>query len=65
MLLRHLIFQKRQVIEALQYKARFGLDPKIHSPRWYANIQVFAKSPKKSGTSDSSTVIGILKEVEM
>ena len=48
-----------------QYKADFGLDPMIHSPRCYANIQVFAKSPEKSGTSDSSAVIGTLKEVEM
>ena len=53
------------MIEALQYKAEFGLDPTIHSPRCYANIQVFAKSPEKSGTSDSSAVIGTLKEVEM
>ena len=32
-----------------QYKAEFGLDPTIRSLRSYATVQVFAKSPEKSG----------------
>ena len=48
-----------------QYKAELGSEPKIHSLRYYAAVQVFAKGLEKSGTSDSSAVIETLKEVEM
>lgn len=48
-----------------QYKAEFGSDPRIHSLRSHAAVQVFAKALEKSGTSDSSAVIDTWKEVEI
>ena len=48
-----------------KYKAEFESDPTIHSLRSHAVVQVLANALEKSGTSDSSTVIDTLKEVEM